>query len=251
MWTDTISVGNRVDLKAAIRPMAEQQSTKPVRVYKSQFLDILDDGKLKLSMPIEGGKVLLLPIGGNFEMFFYTEKGIFRCIGKISDRYKEGNIYLLVVEILTHLEKFQRREYFRLLCTLDTCYYKLSESKKDMESKRKIVAYQSDEPILEDESGEKIKCSKGTIVDISGGGVRIVSEERLEKATYIRFKYNIKRNYTIFEFDLVGLVLSSEGIMNKIGQYEHRIKYHNIKREDREAIVKYIFDEERKIRKMK
>lgn len=251
MKADIISVGDKVDLKAAIRPMAEKRNKNRVRIYKSRVLDILQDGKLKLSMPIEGGKVLLLPVDGTFEIVFYTEKGMFRCISKITDRYKEGNIYLLVVEILTQLEKVQRREYFRLLCTIETKYHELSENEIDIESKQTIVKYQKHIKTSGVEEEQEIEYKRGVIVDISGGGVRIVSEEKFKKGTYIKFKFQIRKNYTVLEFELAGLVLMSEELINRPGQYEHRVQYYNIKKEDRETIVKYIFDEERKIRKMK
>ena len=49
-------------------------------------------------------------------------------------------------------------------------------------------------------------------------------------------------------YSLVGRVLSVEELENRPGVYEHRVQYVNMDVDEREEIIKYIFNEERKNR---
>ena len=47
-------------------------------------------------------------------------------------------------------------------------------------------------------------------------------------------------------YNLVGKVLSARELENRKGVFEHRVQYVNVDAAEREEIIKYIFDEERK-----
>ena len=44
-------------------------------------------------------------------------------------------------------------------------------------------------------------------------------------------------------------MLKSEPLANREGSFENRIQFVNMENEDRESIIKYIFEEERKLRR--
>ena len=62
-------------------------------------------------------------------------------------------------------------------------------------------------------------------------------------------------NYQLFvdgksrECEIIGKILSVKEAENKKGTYEHRVQYVNLGVNDREEIIKYIFEEERKNRR--
>ena len=70
-------------------------------------------------MPMEQGKVILLPVDGEYNLCFYTQSGLYQCLARVIDRYKSDNIFVLVMELTTDIRKYQRREYYRLNCVLD------------------------------------------------------------------------------------------------------------------------------------
>ena len=59
-------------------------------------------------------------------------------------------------------------------------------------------------------------------------------------------KYRLLINGKVREYSLLGRVLAVRELENRKGIYEHRVQYVNMDSEDREEIIKYIFDEERK-----
>ena len=48
------------------------------------------------------------------------------------------------------------------------------------------------------------------------------------------------------EYNLVGKVLNVRELESRKGVYEHRVQYINVDDAEREEIIKYIFDEERR-----
>lgn len=67
-----------------------------------------------------------------------------------------------------------------------------------------------------------------------------------EVDSLILCKYRLMVEGEIKEFNLVGKVLNVKEVENREGLFEHRVQYVNMTAGDREKIIKYIFDEERK-----
>ena len=92
-------------------------------------------------MPIEKTKLILLPVDEEFDVYFYTKSGLYQCFAIVKDRYKKENIYILVLELVSNLRKYQRRQYFRLSCALDISTRKLEEEELETfeNSKQHVV----------------------------------------------------------------------------------------------------------------
>jgi c-di-GMP-binding flagellar brake protein YcgR len=86
------------------------------------------------------------------------------------------------------------------------------------------------------------------VVDISGGGLRFVSNYAYEPGMLVHCCYSLNIEGKYKEYNLVGKVLYVDET-NKPGLYEHRVQYIDINTEDREEIIRFIFDEERKNRR--
>ena len=113
-FTDLIKPGDKIDIRLLQQVENEERTGDTVKVYKSQVLDINKRGNLEISMPTEGTKLILLPLDVRLEFVFYSGGFLYKSIGQIVERFKRDNIYTLEVELKTRLEKFQRREFYRL-----------------------------------------------------------------------------------------------------------------------------------------
>lgn len=238
--SNIINIGNKVDLRTVKHKQVSNQIEKEFRTYKSKILDLIDDNTIKLAMPIEGGNIVLLPIDGIFEIFFYTTNGgLYQSKGKVIERLKENNIFVINFELTEPIKKNQRREYFRYHCTIDLKYALITETERDMVMQEAI----------EEARGEKIKWDEGFIVDISGGGIRFTSGDHFKKNSYAFVSFKLMINHRMKQFNTIVRVISSEKILNRNGQYENRAEYVSMERDEIEEIVRYIFEEERKSRK--
>ncbi len=91
MLADYISPGNRVELKATGKIwMDDDARTK--QIYMSKILDITSDDRIEVLMPYEKGRLVLLPVDGEYNLCFYSNRGLFQCYSRIVDRYRSDNI---------------------------------------------------------------------------------------------------------------------------------------------------------------
>ena len=94
-----------------------------------------------------------------------------------------------------------------------------------------------------------LPLKRSVIVDISGGGIRFVGKYAYEPESLICCKYNLATDGRVKEYTLVAKILTVRELEDRPGIYEHRAQYINIDTADREEIIRFIFEEERKYRK--
>ncbi len=237
MLSKYVVVGNRVELQAVKRlNLSDDSANEERKVYSTKVYDIVSDERIELLMPMEQTKLILLPIDGEYELCFYTDNGLYQCLAKVVDRYRDNNIYVLALDLTTNLRKYQRREFYRFSCALEMNSRELL--------KEEIESLNQSHNALQPE----LPLKRSVIVDISGGGLRFVSNLEYEKGSMILCNYNLVVDGVQKHYSLVGRVLSVEELENRPGVYEHRVQYVNMDVDDREEIIKYIFNEERKNR---
>lgn len=226
--------GCRVDLQAINRTKAGSQGNEQQKVHTSQVLDIISEDRIEIAMPMEKAKLILLPIDGEYDLYFYGDNVLYQCYARVADRYKNNSMYILVLDLVSNLRRYQRREYYRFSCALEMNSRQLKEEEIPLAEKniKGIIP--------------ELPLKASVIVDISGGGLRFVANYAYEAQSTIVCKYRLMVNGQSKEYTLLGKVLSVKEIENRKGIYEHRVQYINMDADDREEIIKYIFDEERK-----
>lgn len=231
-----ISAGDKIELKSTVSVVLPD-GTEGVKTYRSTVYDILDDGRLELVMPMEQTKLVLLPVDGEYNVCFFTQGGMYRADVRIVDRQKINGTYILVVDIISNLHKYQRREYYRFNCIVDMEVREMTKQESDALARGISVMVPEMEMI------------KGVIVDISGGGTRFVSRQKFNEGSFILMSFCLSIMDEERSFFLAAKVIYSGEIENRENEYENRVKFEYINTSTREEIIKYIFDEERKNRK--
>ncbi|MBQ9199471.1 MAG: flagellar brake domain-containing protein [Lachnospiraceae bacterium] len=227
-----LSIGNKIEL-VKLEQIIRNDGIK--KVYSSKICDIMPKNTLQISMPIYEGKIVPLNVGDKYSACFYTDKGLLQTNVTVSSRYRSGNLFFLEVVMLGKLEKVQRREFYRYKCI--------------MNGRMRIV---SDE---EYEKGDRYDLTDRElvwndlkIIDISGGGVKVVSKMDLEKNDVVKVEFKIAILNAIHSFSIMARILSNSSIAGHTGLYEQRLEFLRISQEDRDIIIKYIFESERQNR---
>lgn len=234
--------GCRVDLQAIGRSKEYSQGNddggnEGRKSYQSRVIDVLSDDRVEISMPMEKSKLILLPVDAEFDLYFYTDSGLYQCYARVVDRYKNNSLYVLVFDLISNLRKHQRREYYRFSCALEMNSRQLQE-----EEEAALAGDSHGGDVLT----PQLPLKSSVIVDISGGGLRFVANYAYEPQSMILCKYSLLVHGESKEYNLVGKVLSVRALENRKDAYEHRVQYVNVDAAEREEIIKYIFDEERK-----
>jgi c-di-GMP-binding flagellar brake protein YcgR len=247
MIKDIVAIGDKLELR---RLSSENATSGRGKVYVSQLLDLIDNDKAIIAMPIEKSHIVPLSVGEKYTISFYTGKGLYQCNAIIFNRYKIKQIYVLEVQFISGIEKNQRRQYFRLSCIVDTLYHVITREEIVLEKKYNNTAYIDDTEKNKDyENLEELKkvWYEGTITDLSGGGAKFVSNRAHEPGENIILSISLGINAE--NKKVPSKIVASAKMLNRAGFYEHRVQFTDINREDREAVIKFIFAEERRQRK--
>ncbi|WP_427338668.1 flagellar brake protein [Caloranaerobacter sp. DY30410] len=208
-------IGDKIEIR--------EINTKTNNKYASQILDIIDDNIYIISGPIQKSALIPLHVGSLIEISYFREdKGRFIFKAKIIEReYKD--IYKLKIEKISCITKLQERNYYRLSVKLDV---------------QKVYNLK-----LDDEEKETIENCIAK--DISGSGIRVFCNFKHSVGDLIKLHISIKD----FSITALGTVVRVQEIENDKFKFSLGIKFIEIKDEDRERLIKYIFEQQRKLRK--
>lgn len=218
MMNKAISLGDKVELVTDMTIASHQKK------YYSSIQELPGDDQIMILAPIENGRIEPLDLNRKYGMCVYTDKGLYRSEVVVAQRVKNDNLYLITLEIVSSLQKYQRRQYYRMDCMLNFQY--------------------------KDDIGNK--WYEGVILDISGGGMRFTSKTVLEKKKGLinRLKLNLLEKDEV-ELFLSGVIIESAPTELDHTIYENRVEFDQIDSYEREVIIKFIFEEERKRRRRK
>ncbi len=241
MLTDYVIPGDKLELtelKSKERVTADGVVER--KTYATRIYDVVSDDEIKVNMPMENGHLVLLPVDGEYDICFYTKNGLYQCYCRVLDRYKASNIYILTLELTSALRKFQRREYYRLNCVLNMKCREVGEEEYKQVTQMEDVQFVNTDLTLQD----------GIIVDISGGGARFISDVQYENDTKILFKFSLASpGHEPREYEIIGKLLRSEKIEGRDHSWQNHVQFINMDMKERESIIRYIFEEERRLRK--
>ena len=215
--------------KIELHSKANAKSKK--KMYVSQVNQILSKDKIEILMPMVQSKIILLPQNAKYMMVIYTDNGLFDCMIKVVDRYKNGNLYVHAIQLESAIKKYQRREFYRYDCSIPVLTRKL----EDIETETLIW-------------NEHIRGKEGTALDISGGGLRFITNQDYDVGEYIVCLLKFTRKEGRKELQVLGKVLTTKMAEN-LGKKEVRVAFQNLTDEKREQIITFISEEQRKTRK--
>lgn len=209
----SVEVGTRIELK-------RYRTEEMAHIYKSSIVEITDTGFWLIHAPIEAGRIIPLETGSDYECVVYTTKTLYKTVFKLVSRLKRGNLHLLKVQLQQGFEKHQRREFFRLYYSFDFKY----------------------------QHPESTEWFTGTILDISGGGLRFVTGDKMDNRSVLVCRLRLEVNEEIVTLALPAIILEMELVERSPKTYQYRAKFIDTNPDSQELIVKFIFEEQRKRR---
>lgn len=221
-----IKVGTKLELE-----LNNGDKEKIGHTLISGFEGAEDSRTLFISAPIHEGVVYPLHTGTQLAIYFFIkvplDYELYMCQAQVVSREMKDNIALLKVELKSDIMRVQRREYYRLGCSLPV-KFRVVESKNDMANKG-------------------IQFRQTIASNLSGGGICLLLEEKIEAGKIVECEIFTEENKVIRFFGKV----TRHGKNSFEGKYkfEAGIVYIRINNNDRESVVKFIFNEQRKLRK--
>lgn len=226
-----VKVGDKVELRPLHRASLKEEEQQEQKVYISKINQIIGEEKLEILMPLEQSRIVLLPRNIVLNLVIYTSNGLYQCEVKATDRYKNGNVFLQALEVMSPLKRYQRREFYRYSCSVPVFCRSLTEEELE------TLVWDSNVP-----------CVEGTSFDIGGGGVRFRVDQPFETKEMVLCVLHIEVKGDVRNIQTLAKVLSATKIKNS-DAYEIRVQFEQITHKDRELIIQYIFEDERRRRR--
>lgn len=209
---------------------------KETVTYLSQIYDIDGDAnRVSIAMPYNEGRMVVLSLGMRLDAYFYSKAKMYHSRVKVVDRYKTNNLFVLVVELETALKKVQRRQFFRYDVVMPVRYMKLDK----------------DSGAVYDRLGELPdtvldgKLMDGQTINISGGGMKFAGM-KFEKGDRVYIELEYMLGMVGQKLKVAAGVIDSVNPQGRRDIFHNRVSFENIKNDDREALIRFIFEEERK-----
>ncbi|WP_250229373.1 flagellar brake protein [Anaeropeptidivorans aminofermentans] len=221
MLYKSIKTGDRVEIQL-------KRDYKNSKVYVSQVEDVRKDKRVLVYMPISYGKIIEIPLNLSYEFLFFTDGGLIKFEGKVEKYIYDDKFSFMLLKLESEGESVQRRDYYRLPCALTM---KFAKSSKDGE----------------EEEGSEEELHSGVIKDISGGGIKFVSNFDVEEKDFIKCIIDLKTN----EIVVLGEIVQKFYFPKSNYRYQYRAKFSGILPSAQEQIIQFIFEEQkRQLRRM-
>ncbi|WP_053957418.1 flagellar brake protein [Inediibacterium massiliense] len=195
------------------------QKTNDMKYLTSKIMDMIDEDTMIIATPTYKNITAPIPVDAQIKISYFKQNlGIYGFRAKIIERKNDQGWSYLKVKRMGAVFRIQRRDFYRLAVVLSG---KLT--------------------IKEKGRGEKIAF---LTKDISGGGLRAIIKEEIEKGSIVEIDLLIDEKLVFARGEILRCISSDE----TKGDYDIGIAFKEIDEKDREQIISFIFETERKMR---
>lgn len=227
---------------ASTNSNTEENIDEDRSVYLSSVFGVTKNDEIIFHIPTRQGHTVTIPMNIPFIAVFNTGKTMFQLQGVVTKRGRLEEFPVYVFEPFGKLSKVQRRDYFRLPCYIPN---KVLPIPKDVALLPNMAMVEDDLERFGDTYGTPLN---GTILDISGGGARFHTRQELQVERYMYMSFILEQPGYKHQINVIARLVKAV-YYKELMAYEYRSEFLFKDPEDREIIIKYIFDEDRRLRK--
>jgi len=209
---DMIEIGEKLEI------IVKRDSREDIKGF-SMLQDINSKGELVVTQPMRDGIPIVIRPDDFIRVLFFKEDGCFAFDGEPVNRFKIENADVISIRQISSIEKIQRRQFYRLKIVLPV--------------ELKLLDNKEDTPIL-----------KGYSVDISGNGLRLNIDQKLNVDAIVKCNIKLNSNESV---TVKGRVVRV-GLDDKLAyKYDMGITFVDIPNATQDRIVKFIFEEQQEL----
>lgn len=236
-----ITAGTKVELSLTKHGRVSVKEAQPV--YMSQFVQWTEPYVAQIMPPTDQGRHMEMGSGDEYQLTFYTWKGLYRCRAVVLE---QGMQQVVAVRLVSEVEKYERRRFYRMECILPMTYAVLTEEQKKQCMEFTDFETEGQKQALQEQLENETEFFHATVLDISGGGMRFNSKVRQQAEKILLLRPDVPEGIKQKLPLLLARVISSMPLKNRQEVYENRVEYVGISASERKALICYIFQEERK-----
>jgi c-di-GMP-binding flagellar brake protein YcgR len=188
--------------------------------YVSQVVELYENGFMDVLIPIHNKRIVYIRPDTVLAVSIPKGEAVYEIKATIHEKLF-GRIPLLKLQVFPEVNKIQRRNFYRLKLMRDI------EVRLVEDFKERIY-------------GERFK---GNLHDISAGGVLLSFKKELQENDNLELTLDLNGKKLI----VFGVVVRRTLSANSTTEYIYGIKYYRISEYERNEIMKFIFEEQRKL----
>ncbi len=218
--------------------------------YKSLVQETTKDS-IGIGIPMRRNHYLQMPDGSRwfFRLFFKKDQYIFYSTVLRKALREAHRIPLYLINWPTEIRKYQRREHFRQECTLEVHYWALSQTDPNpgLITRREMIRLGKTKLETEQLALEALAHSLGEhrralTLDISGGGLLLVTDKRYNEGTRLLMRLFLRsKNKETPLFTQGHIVWSSPPSKDAPGRYRYAVEFLDVSEQLKDEIVRFIF----------
>ena len=214
-------------LKVNMRLLVLDKKTSST--YKSTIQEINPEN-IAVSVPMSDMYGRLPKDSRMLKFFLYVDDAVITFYGAIAGGKPDEKIPLYLIDWPQIYERYQRREYFRQPCVLDARYWLLPPEMLDPQSFDPDVVLSLGEP------------HQATVVDISGGGLRLATKRKHEEDDLLALCLQLpggkgKRDIWV----QCRVIRWFPPVHERQRIYQYAVHYFGIQEKTKEEIIRFIF----------
>jgi len=224
MKISDLKIGTKLELE-----LYDSSGEKVRPTFMSEMELVHNERSATVAAPFFEGNILPVRIGTLMNVYFIRKRDeadisfyVFKA--RVRNRGFMDNIAILDISVESEIVKIQRRQYFRFECSIPIRF-----------------------GLIPMEESHEASLLKGITRDISGGGLCLLSEDKQPFGGLLECELELGDSRKV----------SFTGRIVRVNKYEFSQKYkysigilyEKIENREREAIIKFIFEEQRKLRK--
>jgi len=215
-----IGIGTKLELE-----LHSDIEKKRKRLLVSEFEWHDGNNSAYIAVPIFEGNYFPMHAGTVLNVYFIKNDNLYMFEASVTGRKTEGNISLIRIDLNGNISEIQRRQFFRF-----DCYVKIKY--------RRVNSFN-------EEFNINIPYKSTKTRDLSGGGFCMVLEDKMDLGALLECQLELDENRTVNFFGNVARVVKF--YIDEEIRYDTGVSFTKIKFKDREAIINYIFKEQRKL----
>ncbi len=194
--------------------------------YKSIIQELADD-HIVIGVPLRRRRQMHLTEGIDWDFRLTMKDSLYYFRSSCLGQRGEGRLLLFMIARPVEVKRIQRRRHYRISCSFDA-YYRVFI--KPPETSPETSVEQTGAP------------RKAVVVDISGGGLQIVTSERLPAGSVLHLTLYLKSKERKKIVDVKAKVVWQRSFRQDRNMlFRHALQYVDISERLREKIVGFIF----------
>lgn len=194
------------------------------QVYGKSIVQEVNRDNIAIGVPMKKKEKIALQEGEEYTFRAALEDALYYFQSRVLRTKFSGNVLLYLISWPQKVERRQRRNYFRLPCSLEAHYLVISESGPDSPA-------------------EAPEVETALVANLSGGGLLLVTGRALPLGTILLLRLFLQSKKEKKEILVKGKIVrgSPQKIGKKAVRYRYGVEFFDLSEKDRDQIIRYLF----------